>query len=238
MEVKSRDFGKQLDWLAQNRNVVDIDTALSRWEDPNSDRMVVLTFDDGYRDTYTTAFPLLQERGFPFTLYLSTESVETGRALGPSPQADPLRWSDVEAMLASGLVTIGSHTHRHRDLRLSDSDEIEYELTVSDALIAERVGVVSRHFAYPWGYWSAQADALVRERYDSAVLGGSPRPHPRPGAHEVHRYPVQLDDGFTFFKARVTGGLALEEWVRHRLEVGVTDHDRELAGEPRDASTP
>ena len=217
MEVSEEAFRRQLDWLIEKRRVVSLDVALKDWGRPASNEMVVLTFDDGYVDTHTRAFPLLKERGLPFVLYLATESIESGQTLGPKTGAEPLVWSMIRDMVASGLLTIGSHTHTHRDLRDVPRIEVEREIALSNDLIADRLGISPLHFAYPWGYWSEVADPVVRERYKTAVLGGSPRPHPAPPPHRLHRYPVQLGDGVAFFKARLSGGLLLEESVRRRI---------------------
>lgn len=216
MEVTTENFIRQLEWLRQNRRVVDLETAITHWEEPYADRLVALTFDDGYEDTYTTAYPRLKEFGVPFTLYLATESIETGVPLGIQA-ARPLTWDQVGEMVGSGLLTLGSHTHRHVDLRSLPRDEIETELNTSDELIEVRLGVRPHHFAYPWGYWSEAGESAVRERYRSAVLGGSPKPTPSPDPLRLHRYPVQLSDGFRFFRSRLSGGLRLEEFLRRRL---------------------
>ena len=218
MEVRLEDFRRQLDWLAANREVVDLDQAITRWSDSGSERLVVLTFDDGYRDTYTTAFPLIREQGLPFTLYLATDSIETGRPLGPPAKAEPLSWDQIGIMLGSGLVTIGAHTHRHLDLRFLSVDAVEDELGTGDDLIETRLGIRPGHFAYPWGFWSSTADPVVRRRYTSAALGGSARSQSRPELHLLHRYPVQLSDGYRFFGARLRGGLRLEEVIRRRIK--------------------
>lgn len=217
MEVAVDDFRNQLDWLVDNYEIVDLDGALARWTEKDSERLVALTFDDGYMDTYTTAFPLLRERGLPFTLYLASQFIEWGRAMGPSPKADPLNWGQVNEMMDSGLVTLGSHTHRHTDLRMVDEHVAREELSTADELIEERTGVSPDHFAYPWGYWSSVADTFVRTRYRSAVVGGSPDPPERPDQHRIHRYPVQRDDGMFFFKRRIQGGLLIEERLRRYL---------------------
>lgn len=218
MEVRLDDFRRQLDWLSANRQVVDLGEALVRWIEPGSERLVVLTFDDGYRDTYTTAFPLLYERGLPFTLYLATKSIETGVPLGPADKAEPLSWDHIEAMLESGLVTVGAHTHRHLDLRQLSPDEVEDELGTSDDLIERRLGIRPAHFAYPWGFWSPSSDRPVTDRYSSAALAGSHRAKRDLEPHRLHRYPVQLSDGFRFFGARLRGGLRLEEIIRRRVK--------------------
>lgn len=217
MEVTTADFERQLDWLADNREVVDLRTAFDRWTDHGSEHLVVLTFDDGYRDTFETAFPRLERRGMPFVLYLATESIETGQPLGPRAGAEPLSWAMIESMMSSGLLTIGAHTHTHLDLRSTTTSQIEHEIATSNALISSHLGIDPLHFAYPWGNWSEAADPVVRATYETAALGGSVRPKSEPSKHQLNRYPVQLSDGVLFFKSRVKGGLLLEEAVRRRL---------------------
>jgi peptidoglycan/xylan/chitin deacetylase (PgdA/CDA1 family) len=217
MEVTVADFERQLEWLADNREVVDLRTAIERWTDHDSERLVVITFDDGYRDTFETAFPRLERMGMPFVLYLATESVETGRPLSPGTGAEPLSWTMIESMVNSGLLTVGAHTHSHLDMRYASPSQIEHEIATSNAVISSRLGFDPPHFAYPWGYWSEAADRAVRDRYETAVLGGSPRPPANPGLHRLHRYPVQLSDGVTYFGARVRGGLRVEEQLRRLI---------------------
>ncbi len=218
MEVTVDDFRRQMEWLGSNREVVSLDQAIARWEEPGSETLVALTFDDGYRDTHTTAFPILARHGFPFLIYLATESIETGKPLGPTHGAEPLGWDLIGEMLGSGLVTIGAHTHRHTDLRAIDPDRVEEELRTSDDLIERRLGVKPRHFAYPWGHWSQPAADVVDERYETAAVAGTPRPRAQLTKHQLHRYPVQLSDGFRFFPARLRGGLRAEEQVRRWLD--------------------
>lgn len=217
MEVTEADFDRQLDWLAEHRQVVDLETAIGRWDAPDSDRLVVLTFDDGFADVHDVAFPRLLRRNMPFTLYLTTGPIDTGAPLGGVADAPPLDWGQVDAMLASGLVTIGAHTHTHPDLRSLATGEIERELATSDDLIERRTGVRPRHFTYPWGHWTKEAHALVAQRYDSATVGLRLDRQVSPDRFVLPRFPVQLSDGFRFFPARLRGGLLAEEWVRRRL---------------------
>lgn len=215
MEVTLSDFEWQLRWLSENRSVVDLNTAVSKWHDTDSDRLVVLTFDDGYMDTYTTAWPLLRKYEFPFTLYLSTQQIG-GIGLRGSDQ--PLGWDEIETMMSSSLLTIGAHTHRHADLRTVSTDEVEEELATSDEIIESRLGVRPRHFAYPWGYWSQSADPVVRRRYLTATLGAPPmRRSSSYDPHMIYRFPVQLSDGRRWFRARLARGLVFEEELRRRI---------------------
>jgi len=218
MEVTVPAFSSQMTWLAENRQVVSLERAIERWGADESDQLVALTFDDGFLDTYTTAYPMLSELGFPFTLYLTTDPIETGLPFSAVPGAEPLRWEQVSEMMGSGLLTVGSHTHTHPDLRDLTPDLVRSELEVSDRIIESRLGVKPAHFAYPYGFWARSADGLVRERYQSAVVGGTSRPDASPDRAAIHRYPVQLSDGFVFFKRRLKRGMRLEEAVRRQIK--------------------
>ena len=218
MEVTRDHFAWHLRWLAANRRVVSLEDALLRWDAEESDDLVVLTFDDGYRDTYTTAFPILREHAMPFTVYLATQMLDDGHVHDSLGQTDPLTWTDIERMMASGLATIGAHTHTHRDLRIGTVTEIEEEISVSNAVIQCRLGVAPKHFAYPWGYWSKKSDRLVRETYESAVLGSAPVSRTQGNdRHMIYRFPIQNSDGRLWFRPRLRGGFVLEEELRRRL---------------------
>lgn len=215
MEVAVEDFDWQLNWLAENRQVVDLETAIELWDEPDSDQFVVLTFDDGYSDLYTEGLPRLKAYGYPFTLYLATQGVES-RSESSLPER--LTWDQIEDMYETGLLTIGGHTHTHRDLRHAEPDEITEELVTSDSLIESRLGVRVRHFAYPWGYWSESADRLIRERYETAMLGA---PSITSSIHVdnwlIHRFPIQMSDGSRWFPSRLRGGFLSEEVIRRIL---------------------
>lgn len=211
-EVSREDFIWQLNWLENNREIVDLETAVRRWTEPGADQMVALSFDDGYEDTYTTAFPLMGERGIPFTLYVATDMVESGSEAG----VHSLNWQQIGEMLGSGLLTLGVHTHTHRDLRTVGYEEVLRELEISNDIIEQRTGGTPRHFAYPWGYWADQAHRAVAETYESAALG-APEARAQFDRHRLHRFPVQLSDGKRWFRRRLEGGLLIEERVRRRL---------------------
>jgi peptidoglycan/xylan/chitin deacetylase (PgdA/CDA1 family) len=217
MEVTVEMFEAHLVWLAQNATVVDLDTALEHRSEAAKERLVVLTFDDGYEDLFRLGYPRLRAHGFPFLVYLTTEPVETGRPLSP-PSARPLTWDQVRVMAEEGGMTVGAHTHRHPNLRFLGAAEIAEELDTSNALIKSRIGQPPRHFAYPYGHWSPEADKEVRARYSTAALGGG-RPNSRSiDLHLLHRVPIQLSDGVFFFRRKLRSGLRWEEPVRRLIQ--------------------
>ena len=111
------------------------------------DVRVAITFDDGTADFADQAVPVLDRYRVPATLYVATAFLEEQR---PFPNDGvPLSWAALRESLATGVVTVGSHTHSHALLdRLPDAD-LAGELDRSIDLIGERVGVAAVHFAYP-----------------------------------------------------------------------------------------
>lgn len=217
MEVTFATFKAQLDWLADHGRVISLEDALATRMHPDTDRDFVLTFDDGYDDMFRLAFPLLAERRLPFTLYLSTHPTESGEPLFTGGRAEPITWDQVKTMRDSGLMTLGAHTHSHPDMRTTTRAMAKVEIERSNELITDRVGVTPRHFTYPWGYWSADADPAVRQAYDSATVGSGAGSGDQPDPYKVNRVPVQLSDGVLFFKQKMRRGLQGEDKLRRKL---------------------
>jgi peptidoglycan/xylan/chitin deacetylase (PgdA/CDA1 family)/CelD/BcsL family acetyltransferase involved in cellulose biosynthesis len=75
-----QEFRRQMQYIAKNFNVVTLDDiAAGRTGNVRSKYSVAITFDDGYRDNFTSAFPILKELGIPATIYLATGYIGTGR---------------------------------------------------------------------------------------------------------------------------------------------------------------
>lgn len=217
MEVAADVFSNHLDWLRNRGEIVDLDTAIGRRGDPGADRLFVLTFDDGFEDVYHNAFPLMEQWGIPFTLYLTTRPIQTGEPIDPRyPDARPLTWDQVNEMAATGLVTVGAHTHSHPDMRTIPSDIIAEELDTSNRLIEEEMGLTPRHFTYPWGWWSEAADPLVRSHYETATVGSPSSARASVDMYALGRFPVQASDGVTWFTRRMRGGFRIEDGVRRK----------------------
>ena len=215
MEIATETFAEQIRYLESEGSIVSLENAVSRLGTPDDDRLFVLTFDDGYADVHANAFPLLVDRNLPFTLYVTTLPIED-----PSVSrrgALPLTWNRLGEILESGLATIGAHTHTHPDLRFLSSDDVAVELDESNALIHDRLGVQPRHFAYPKGWWSAEAETEVRKRYETAVLGEGPPNRLETDRCRLHRVAVQKSDGMRFFRRKLATGLVLEDRLRRMV---------------------
>ncbi|MGH2541153.1 MAG: polysaccharide deacetylase family protein [Ardenticatenaceae bacterium] len=110
---------------------------------PLPEKPVVLTFDDGYRDNYDHAFPIMKQEGFVGTFFVVTELVE-------QRNAGYMTWEQIVEMKESGME-IGSHTRDHPILTGSSIERIWRELVESRAILQERLGQEINGFAYPFG---------------------------------------------------------------------------------------
>ena len=142
-----------------------------------------------------------------------TSSTAANRSLGAHrPRAGP----GLRDAAATGLVTIGSHTHTHALLDRADPAEIGAELDRSIELIGEHIGTPPAHFAYPKALpGSDAAEAEVRRRFTTAALARSRVNEPgKADLHRLWRTPIQRSDGHDFFVAKAAGGLRLEGELR------------------------
>jgi peptidoglycan/xylan/chitin deacetylase (PgdA/CDA1 family) len=214
VDLPSAVFDTQMASLAASGAVVDLDSAVARLrEGENLAGKIAVTFDDGTADFVDDALPILDRHGVPATLFVATAHIEEGLAFPDDGR--PATWSGLRECVDSGLVTIGSHTHRHALLDRLPIAEIEDELDRSVELIGERLGVEADHFAYPKALSpSPAADAAVRARFASASIAGTRANPVGADLYCLKRTPVQTTDSDRWFQRKVAGGMAFEDDLR------------------------
>ena len=104
------------------------------------EKPVVLTFDDGYADTYSIVYPIMKEYGFPATVFINPGDVGTR-----------LTWDQVREMHKNG-ITISNHGFQHIEMgQLSETKQIE-NITKAQEALAKEVGIKDNPwFCYPYG---------------------------------------------------------------------------------------
>lgn len=172
-----------------------------------------LTFDDGFRDNFETALPLLREYGFGAFVFVLPPLVDSGGALGWVEVAADLRrypatmrsvtWTMLEEMKEGGFE-VGSHTLTHPHLPELGDDALREELWESRARIKERLGTCDT-LAYPFGEWSnrvaaAAADCGYRYAFSLPTKSGQRRATP----HSIPRINVDFRDRERRFKAKLS----------------------------------
>ena len=134
----------------------------------NRENEVVLTFDDGFRNVYQHALPVLQSYGFPATVFLVTDYCEkTNSWPGQTVTIEGeslLAWREIQEMSRAG-ISFGSHTRTHPDLRKLSMLQAEEELASSKKAIADATGLPVDTFAYPYGAYDAALRNLARQHF-------------------------------------------------------------------------
>lgn len=178
--VTPTQFRQQLDYIEDNSfTVIPLQKLLrgiySDGEIPEN--AVAITFDDAYESVYREAFPELQSRGMPFTVFVATEAVDQGRD-------SSLSWGQLREMAASEVVAFGAHSVTHDHLLrgsedgVSDAwvDRVSREIDDSVSRLEEALpGVSIQSFAYPFGEFSTALEEFLadRELYGLAQQSGA-----------------------------------------------------------------
>lgn len=147
-------FAEHMQWLVDNEfEVASLPESLARLRsgEPLPEYYAVITFDDGYRNIYENAFPVLQRLGLPFTIFVNPEPHDAGRDAW-------VTWDQLREMGEAG-ATIANHTDSHAFLvrQLDGEADSEWLQRVRDEIeqaeqrIAAETGQNHRILAYPYG---------------------------------------------------------------------------------------
>jgi peptidoglycan/xylan/chitin deacetylase (PgdA/CDA1 family) len=181
---------------------------------PAPGRRVLLTFDDGFGDFASAAFPILRDRGFTATVFIPTGWV--GRSeqwRGAKVPARPLLdWPTIRELAVLG-VEFGGHGVAHVDLTQLAPAARRAEIVDCGRVLADRIGRPTRCFAAPYGRVNAAVLADIAAHYEAAVgtrFERAQRGHPR---HDLPRVEMHyfrdrghwrrfLQGGYAYFQAR------------------------------------
>jgi glycosyltransferase involved in cell wall biosynthesis/peptidoglycan/xylan/chitin deacetylase (PgdA/CDA1 family) len=217
--VSTAAFREQMQFLKANYRVVSLAEAVGRLNGGGTaERLVAITFDDGYLDNATAAAPILREFALPATFFVSTDMIGGERPFphdvlrGRVPQ-EHMTWDDVRLLAAQGF-DIGSHTCTHADMGTLSLEQAERELRASrDRLVAELMRPI-KLFAFPYGRrrnMRADTMAAARREYEvccSAYGGHNTTPA---DAGDIRR--IVISSGVTFLAFRAL----IEGWPMMRL---------------------
>ena len=178
MSTNIEHFKRQMAWIAENAEVVSLESLMDRQFKKSGKLKVVLTFDDGYRTVHDVVAPILKQYGLPATVYLNSGHIsDSGHELsdaeqGHYPDEEFMTWNEVNYLHDQGWI-IGSHGVEHMDLTVHDEQMIEKQLTDSKREISRMTGKDCIHFSYTWGRHTPLVRELVTKAgYQTSVAGG------------------------------------------------------------------
>ncbi len=166
--ISPEKFKAHINWIKENQVLVlalpDIIKTLQTNRNFSHDKVLAITFDDANRSVCDIAWPILKKHQLPFTLFISTETVE-------KDYQSQCSWSQLKEMSASGLMTPANHSHRHLNMISGEisthpdkwKQAMREDILKAQALIEDKVGNASRLFAYPFGEYNSALSTLVTE---------------------------------------------------------------------------
>ena len=167
-------FDRQMKYLKENNyNVVsaeDVYRILTSSESI-SPKTICITFDDGYRDNYINAFPILEKYGFKGTIFITVDFIGKEK----DRFGEYLKWRQINEMRAKGTFTFGCHSLSHKNLAGLKADELLKEVRTAKNVLEDHIGTRTQTYAYPFGWQSAfnnkVSEVVKREGFLCAFTG-------------------------------------------------------------------
>ncbi|AQT61928.1 polysaccharide deacetylase family protein [Cellvibrio sp. PSBB023] len=158
-------FEAQMDYLAKNNFTVvpllELTEKLRKGE-PLPDKTVAISFDDSYASVYESAFPRLKKRGWPFTFFVNTDAVGTGKIF--------VNWDQLREMAKAG-ATIANHSSSHTHLPRREGsesaaqwrDRITQDINNAQQKIKQEIGTAPMILAYPFGEYDVDVQRIAKK---------------------------------------------------------------------------
>ena len=209
LTVSTRHFRDQMKFLFnEGYQTISLSSLLAG---EGNGRNIVITFDDGFRDNFECAYPILKEFGFRATIFCVADRMNT---------EGYLTRQDIREMRASGFE-FGSHTISHPHLLRLKADKKWQEIFGSKKMLEDLTQNRVDFFCYPYGEYDKESVALVKK---VGYLGACSN---NPGANDgkmdhylLKRTEVSPDDSLNDFKKKMAGAFDLLHrglhWVRRR----------------------
>lgn len=201
------DFENQMRYLSQMYNPISLETMAQHIHDGTSlpSKAIAVTIDDGYRDNYENAYPILKKYNIPATIFLMTSLISTEEI----PEWDKGYYTDKKTLMMSweqvrqmsdNNISFGSHTLTHPFLTRIPRKEAEREIHLSKEIIEQKIGKSVTTFAYPTGDFNSEIKEIVKEAgYTCAVTTVPGKNGMHDDIHALKRNVVQIKSFYQKF---------------------------------------
>lgn len=187
--ISTETFSEQLNYLKDhNYHVLTLGAVVEMItnEVPIPEKTAVITIDDAYGSFYANGLPVLEQFGYPATLFINTNTV------GGS---DFMSWKEIDDSRKRGIET-GNHSHSHQHfMDIPDDDQranaFEQDLNIAHKIFTEHLGSKPRIFSYPYGEFdSLMVNVLKENGYTGAAAQYSGVLYPGADLYTIPRFPM------------------------------------------------
>ncbi len=203
-------FDAHMRYLHENNySVINLRDLEKSFDTRDSSKYVVITFDDGFRNFFTTAFPILKKYNFSATVFLPTGFIDNERLSFKDKEC--MTWDEVRQLCKDGII-FGSHTVTHQQLNNLKEAEIEYEIKHSKDFIEQNLGSAIDAFSYPYKFPDEDKtlkitlrDLLSKHGYRYGVSTRIGTTSKKDNTYFMKRLPVNSNDDISFLQAKLNG---------------------------------
>lgn len=156
LSVSPQEFEEQMEYLHNNGyHTINPDQLMAylKYGKQLPDKPIMITFDDGYLDNYTNAYPIMKKYDFTATIFIITNLIGQDIRF--------MTWDQIREMQQYGIV-FGSHTANHKSLTSLTKEQVITELSQSRDEIVRQLGKAPKYFAYPTGTYNGEIEEMVR----------------------------------------------------------------------------
>ncbi len=182
------------------------------------EKPVVITFDDGFLDFYSDAFPILARHNFTAMVFIPTGLIGEQRRTFNGKEL--LIWDEIRDLRKKGVV-FGSHSMTHRQLQQVRRDEVEHEIMHSKEVLEDKLGERIEYFSYPYAFPEGDREfvqyvrvTLLKCEYLYGVSTRIGTTSLSDSRLFMKRIPVNSCDDLLLFRAKLEGDY---DWV-HMLQ--------------------
>jgi len=179
-------------------------------------RTFALTFDDGYEDFLTQAYPVLRRYGFTATVFLVTDRVGAQSDWEGEMGTPLLTWEQVQALHEDG-ISFGSHSCTHPWLTRLSNEQLGHELIASKERMEAELGQEIPLLAYPYGESNSEIQRMAMAAGYRAACGMD---RGRRGRFNLWRCLCHTDDSLLTFILKLTRWYRYPGWLREETVVG------------------
>ncbi len=201
-------FEQQMGFLhRKGYQTIGLEEMLRNYRQPEKplQKRLALTFDDGYQDVFTLAFPILKPLGYTATIFLVTDKINESHR-----NKQFLSWEEILQLQKEGF-SFGAHTCSHASLTSLSLREAEYEIQESKRIIEEKLNSPVRYFAYPYGDFNPGIQNLVKNAGFSGAVITPHGPGVQNSPFSLKRVGINRHNSMGAFKLKVNGVFS---WVR------------------------
>lgn len=197
LSVSPAAFAQQMDYLrAQGYETIDLQHLVDHLTTgrPLPAKPIILTFDDGYDDNFTQAYPVLRSHRLTGVFFVLSD------AMG---NPGYMSWQEAAEMSRNGM-DIQAHGRTHADLAISSSADVAWQVAGSKAMIEERIGRPVRFYCYPSGRYNARTIEILRQNgFTAAVTIDYGATHKAASLFDLPRLRIRGADTLEQFAAKL-----------------------------------